>query len=174
MIHTRWRIGLALAATVAIATGVAINSAAADREATEEEQGFLDAAMDGDVSLVKEFLDKGVDVNVTYDDEEKINALMQAAVGSHGEVVKVLLEAGAEVDARASDGMTAFLMAVDACGSNHGDLEIEEPYWQVMRLLAGAGADVNAKDGDGQTAMAIAKSYDDQRAIKVLTELGGR
>ena len=174
MIQTRWRAGLALAVSVAMATGAAIDSTAAEREATEEEQEFLDAAMDGDVQLVKEFLDKGVGVNVTYDDEENLNALMQAAVGSHVEVVKVLLAAGAEVDARAGDGMTAFLIAVDACASNHGDLEIEEPYWEVMRLLAGSGADVNAKNSDGQTAMAIAKSYDDQRVVEVLAELGAR
>jgi len=174
VIQTRWRAGLALAVSVAMATGAAIDSTAAEREATEEEQEFLDAAMDGDVQLVKEFLDKGVGVNVTYDDEENLNALMQAAVGSHVEVVKVLLAAGAEVDARAGDGMTAFLIAVDACASNHGDLEIEEPYWEVMRLLAGSGADVNAKNSDGQTAMAIAKSYDDQRVVEVLAELGAR
>ena len=65
-------------------------------------------------------------------------------------------------------------MAVDACASNHGDLEIEEPYWVVMRLLAGAGADVNARDAEGQTAMSIASSFDDQRARKVLAELGRR
>jgi ankyrin repeat protein len=171
--QTRRRVGLALAVSLAMATATAIDSAAANREATEEEQGFLDAAMDGDAQLVKEFLEKGVDVNVTYD-EDGINALMQAAAGSHAEVVKVLLKAGANVDAKDSKGMTAFLVAVDACGSLHGDLEIEEPYWEVMRLLAGAGADVNAKDGEGQTAMAIADSYDDQRAQKVLTELGAK
>jgi ankyrin repeat protein len=43
-----------------------------------------------------------------------------------------------------------------------------------MRLLAGAGADVNAKDGEGQTAIAIADSYDDERAKKVLAELGAK
>jgi ankyrin repeat protein len=166
-----WR--SALAVGLALTAAVAMSEAAAAQEATEEEQAFLDAAMDGDAQLVRESLEGGVDVNVTYDDEG-VSALMQAAAGSHVEVAKVLLEAGAEVDARTSDGMTAFLIAVDACGSNHGDLEIEEPYWQVMRLLAGAGADVNAKDGDGQTAMAIATSYGDERLVKVLAELGAR
>lgn len=173
MTHTRRPFGLALAVFLAMATGTAIHSAAADREATEEEQGFLDAAMDGDVQLVKKFLEKGVDVNATYD-EDGINALMQAAAGSHVEVVKVLLAAGAAVDAKDSEGMTAFLVAVDACGNIHGDVEVEEPYWEVMRLLAGAGADVNAKNGEGQTAMAIAQSYDDQRARGVLAELGAK
>lgn len=174
MAHMRWLVGVTLAACVALTTGVANNSVAADQEATEEEQSFLDAAMDGDVRLVQELLEKGVDVNVTYDDEDGTNALMQAAAGSHAEVVKALLEAGAEVDASDSEGMTAFLVAVDACGSTHGDLEIEEPYWAVMRLLAGAGADLNATNAEGQTATAIAKSYDDQRALAVLAELGAR
>lgn len=173
MIHTRWRVGLALGLSLAMAAAAAVHLAAADREATEEELAFLDAAMDGDAQLVKESLEKGVDVNVTYD-EEGTNALMQAAAGSHVEVVKVLLEAGASVDARSSDGMTAFLVAVDACSSNHGDLEIEEPYWDVMRLLARAGADVNAKNGDGQDAVAIAASYGDERMKKVLADLGAR
>lgn len=136
MTHTRRRVGLALAVSLAMATAAAIDSAAADREATKEEQGFLDAAMDGDAQLVEEFLEKGVDVNVTYD-EDGINALMQAAAGSHAEVAKVLLKGGANVDAKDSEGMTAFLVAVDACGSVHGDLEIEEPYgWGLHRELA--------------------------------------
>jgi hypothetical protein len=71
MTHTRRRVGLALAVSLALASGAAINSAAANREATEQEQNFLDAAMDGEVQLVKEFLEKGVDVNVTYDEDRK-------------------------------------------------------------------------------------------------------
>lgn len=173
MITIRWRSTWALTISMALAAVALTTLATAGQEATEEEQAFLDAAMDGDVRGVRESLDSGIDVNVTYDDEG-VSALMQAAAGSHAELVKVLLEAGAEVDARTSDGMTAFLIAVDACGSNHGDLEIEEPYWKVMRLLAGAGADVNAKDGDGQNAMAIATSYGDERLVKVLAELGAR
>ena len=173
MITIRWRSTWALTISLALAAVAVTTLAAAGQEATEEEQAFLDAAMDGDVQLVQESLESGIDVNATYDDEG-VTALIQAAVGSYAEVVKVLLEAGAEVDARASDGMTAFLIAVEACASNLGDLEIEEPYWQVMRLLAGAGADVNAKNGDGQTAMAIATSYGDQRIVKVLAELGAR
>jgi ankyrin repeat protein len=159
--------------SLAMAAGAAITPSAVAQEATEEETSFLDAAMDGEVQLVKELLDKGVDVNVTYD-EDGINALIQAAVGSHVEVVKVLLAAGANVDAKDAEGMTAFLAAVDACGNIYGDLEVEEPYWEVMRLLAGAGADVNATNGEGQTAMAIAESYEGQRAKKILTELGAK
>ena len=173
MTTIRWRSTWALTISMALAAAAVTTLAAAGQEATEEEQAFLDAAMDGDVQGVRESLDSGIDVNVTYDDEG-VSALMQAAAGSHAELVKFLLEAGAEVDARTSDGMTAFLIAVDACGSNHGDLEIEEPYWKVMRLLAGAGADVNAEDGDGQNAMAIATSYGDERLVKVLAELGAR
>jgi len=168
----QWRAGLATVTVIAMTAGAAMTTAA-DREATEEEVAFLDAAMDGDAQLVKECLENGVDVNATYDDDG-IGALMQAAAGGHAEVVKVLLDAEAEVDARDREGMTAFLVAVDACGSNHGDIEIEETYWAVMRLLAGAGADVNAKDGEGRTAMAIAKEYEDQRALGVLAELGAR
>ena len=99
---------------------------------------------------------------------------MQAAAGSHVEVVKTLLQAKVDVNAQARDGMTALLVAVEACASNHGDLDIEEPYWEVMRLLAKAGADVNSKNEDGQSALVIAKSYEDQRAAKVLTELGAK
>ena len=50
----------------------------------------------------------------------------------------------------------------------------------AARRAQGAGGrkatpyEFNAKDGEGQTAMAIAKSYDDQRAQKVLAELGAK
>ncbi|MCG6922634.1 MAG: hypothetical protein LJF15_16335 [Acidobacteria bacterium] len=43
---------------------------------------------------------------------------------------------------------------------------------QLVKELLEKGVDV--KDAEGQTAMAIADSYDDQRAKKVLAELGAK
>ena len=60
-------------------------------------------------------------------------------------VLKVLLSAGANIDARDRFGATALMMAVM---NNH-------PTW--CRLLIDEGAYVNAKNNDGKTAIDIAR-----------------
>jgi ankyrin repeat protein len=139
-------------------------------EPTEAELTFLDAAMDGDIEMVKECLAKGVDVNATYDDGT--TAMMQAAAGGYPELIRLLLKSGSKVNAKNDDGVNAFLVAADQCAANGGDPDIDEPYYAVLRLLAKAGADMTVRGGEGYTAMEYARHADHQGLVKVLTELG--
>ena len=74
-----------------------------------------------------------------------MTALMGASLNGHLDVVRALLAAKANVNAKYSDGMTALMMA-----SSKGNLDL------VQALLA-EGADVNAKTSNGVTALMLAK-----------------
>jgi uncharacterized protein len=80
------------------------------------------------------------------DAEEGLHALVWAARSGNVKLVRLLLDKGVGVDARAQDnGVTALMGAVAAPG--HGE---------VVQLLLGRGADVQAKNVRGSTALMMA------------------
>jgi ankyrin repeat protein len=79
--------------------------------------------------------------------KEDINrALMIASLLGHKEVVKALIEEGAEVDAQAEDGRTALIFAAS------------KGHKEVVSLLLSAGADPQIADRSGATAGSIAQA----------------
>uniref|UniRef100_A0A9J8APR5 Ankyrin repeat domain 50-like n=1 Tax=Cyprinus carpio carpio TaxID=630221 RepID=A0A9J8APR5_CYPCA len=121
-------------------------------------------------------------------DSEGWTALRSAAWGGHKEAVRLLLEAGADIDGCDSDGRTALRAA--AWGGHeeilltlldHGaqvdrsDREGRTPliaaaymgHKEAVEILLNAGADLNLADGDGRTALSVA-------ALCVPSAAGGR
>jgi ankyrin repeat protein len=76
-------------------------------------------------------------------------SLLFAVLSEHKDVVKILLDSGAEVDTRASDGRTPLILA-----ASKGNKEI-------VNMLLQAGADPSLTDQTGATAesMAAAKGF---------------
>ncbi len=60
------------------------------------------------------------------------------------ETVKLLIDRGADVNAKQDIGLTALMIAVIKKGH------------EIVRLLIDSGVDVNAKDNSGKTALLIA------------------
>ena len=111
--------------------------------------------------LVRLLLDAGADPNAwgrgdereeaLFGDDE--SALMAASEDGNATVVKMLLEAGAEVDARSPSGRTALMAAAYAAGHLRPGRSASE----VVRMLLEAGADVHLRmEGSGETALEIA------------------
>ena len=69
--------------------------------------------------------------------------MRRAAEKGRIDVVRLLLDAGADVDQREGSDWTALFSA-----ASEGHLE-------VVELLLDAGADFNVKDGSGETPLAI-------------------
>ena len=90
----------------------------------------------------------------------KNTALIMASQEGHTEIVAMLLEKGANVNAKTKDGRRALFLA-----SANGHAEI------VAMLLA-AGADVNAKDNDGWTALIVASWYGHTETVAILLQNG--
>ncbi|MBQ6418207.1 MAG: ankyrin repeat domain-containing protein [Synergistaceae bacterium] len=106
----------------------------------------------GDVQAVIKSLSSGADVRAKGG-----TALILAARESHAEVVKILLDAGAGVNAKQEDGNTALM------GAAYLDSA------EVVKILLDAGADVNAKDNDGETALMSTKNAE---VVKILLDAG--
>ena len=98
----------------------------------------------GDLARVKRLLGKGADLM----GEDRIPPLIAAASGGHLEMVRSLLDKGAEAKANSRFDGTALMRAASG-----GHL-------RVMKLLLDKGADVTASDSNSRTALTIARQRD--------------
>ena len=100
----------------------------------EGETVLMTQARTGNLAGVKSLIAHGADVNVK-ENWKKQTALMWAAAEDHGDVVKALLDAGADFKYRNASGLDAFLFAV-----REGSISALQP-------LVTAGVDVNERTG---------------------------
>jgi ankyrin repeat protein len=84
----------------------------------EEEERLFRAARHGDVAGVERSLSAGAKVNAVSPVDGK-SALFRAAVFGYADVVRALLEHGADAAARGSDGRTALDVALAARAAQH-------------------------------------------------------
>ena len=91
-----------------------------------------------------------------------LTPLMYAAAGGHIEVVKLLLKAGAKVEAEDYYGDTPLIYA-----SKKGEGNIE-----IVKLLLNAGAEVEAKDSLGRAPLILASKQGHVELVKLLLKSG--
>ena len=150
-------------------------------EGGRERRGFLAglhlAGQNGHSHIVQLLLEAGTDVNIADDDydEDDVDdiyghdyeyyynsrtALHLAAENGHYNVVKLLLEAGANKNAAVRGGSTALHLAA----------LMGHP--EVVELLLEAGAHKDAADGGGRTALHDAAENGRLEVVKLLLEAG--
>jgi uncharacterized protein len=116
------------------------------------ENAMMMAALNGDVELVKLLISKDAEVN-----KKGWAPLHYAATNGHDDVVKVLLDNSAYVDAGSPNGTTPLMMA--ARGG----------HVSTVKLLLDNGADLNVKNQLGLTALDFAKQYKEPDVVDGLT-----
>ncbi|KXZ48898.1 hypothetical protein GPECTOR_24g187 [Gonium pectorale] len=125
-----------------------------DAGANSSRAALVKTLYSGSADMVKMLLDGA---KLKPGGTDGMTALMMAAKGGHVEVVKDLLDAGADLYARDRNGMGALMMAAKG-----GHVEV------VKVLLAAARADVNAADMNGMTALMMAAKGGHVEVVKVL------
>lgn len=122
---------------------------------------FFEAAGSGDIHVIQSMLDHGF--NVEARDEQYRTALMWASSENRIDVIDLLLERGADPNARlaAPYGSTPLMIAA-AMGREDS----------VRHLLAHPETDVNARGTEGQTALMYAAINQRLAIVKLLLEHG--
>jgi hypothetical protein len=109
-----------------------------------KQEGLIDAAFEGRIDDVRKYL-KDETVNVNWTDDGGITALFKACWNGHRDVAELLLDNGADIDARTYyDNLTPLMQA---CIYGHTS---------TTKLLLDRGCAVNAVDDNNWTALHIA------------------
>ena len=125
--------------------------------ARDKDQALRMAAEDGDLEEMSRLLEEGSQINAKVGDYET-TVLMEVSVRGNVEVMKFLIEKGANVNLSDKDGWTAIMGAVV-----QGHLE-------SVKLLLSHGAEVNAKNDNNQTALMMATEKSSQEIRDTLLE----
>lgn len=167
---------------------------------------LMAAAASGNPECVRLLLNSGARVNAR--NKRRQTALLSGATGDSGfsvddsgrsraevpdemihrdVLVKMLVAAGANMNARGWDGETALFSleddAVMELINHHINLELRDNYGQtalietvsgsIADLLIKAGANINAQDNDGKTALIMAAENNEIEKLKVLVSAHG-
>ena len=115
---------------------------------------LISAVVRGEVNAVSELLQQNVDVNFTTSSIEEgfISPLHVAVANNETEILRLLLENGADVNKENEDGETPIFLAL-----------YEETDDIILEFLLKYGADVNHQDKAGHNA--LQKLFDDTRNL---------
>ena len=124
-----------------------------EKNATQD-IGFFEICKYGSPDEIKLALNNGADLYMT-DEEDKTPLMLAVSNNENIEATKILIEAGADVNAKNKYGTTALMCT-------------KKP--KVIGTLIQAGADVNAQNIYGETALMLCN--DSVEAIKALISAG--
>lgn len=126
-----------------------------------QEASLINTVVLNETTLLRRMLASGANANAR-DPEHQWTPLMMAR---SDEAVLLLLDYGADVDARDDRGMTA-LMWHSLGKHRHGP--------NIVSILAYRGADVNARTKDGESVLHFAIASGDPARVSLLLRLGAR
>ena len=115
---------------------------------------FLRACQVGDIDQVEHLVEQGEDPNREH---QSYFPLLCASAGGHTNIIRLLIEKGAEVNKITSDLNWTALIAAAYCG--HVD---------ACEALLIRGADRTLKTSKGQTALDMAKKQGHQNVVRLL------
>lgn len=140
-------------------TGASAISSTDPAHNPEHDLPLIVAAGKGDLGAVERLLTQGASVGAV--DSRQRTALVAAAYGTHIEVARVLIAAGADVNAQDDTKQSAYLVATSEIGDSERALEF-------LRLMLNNGADVHSLDSYNGTGLIRAA---DRGYVEIVREL---
>lgn len=144
---------LTFALLLAFVTGACAQTAELDRVLKERAGQYQ-------IDVIQSLLEQGLDTQNEY----KRSPLMLAAKCGYTDLVKALIEAGADLNLQDTGGNTA-LIEVSAD-------EQEGPNTEIAKILIEAGADVNLKNNHGETSLLYITHYHEPEIVQLLIDKG--
>jgi ankyrin repeat protein len=156
------------------------------------DETFLEAVQNRDRAKIQELLDMGANINA----RSRINryyALQYAINWPDANLVKWLLDKGADVELKHDGGDTALMLAASANGPMYTNIvrlllergadvraggnrallnAANEADPEVVRLLLKKGADLRARDSEGNTVLMYAAEGDSLEVVRILLDAG--
>ena len=145
------------------------------------------AVMEGNIDIVKIMLEYRAEVD--FKDSNDETALIEAAARGYADIVKVLLDAGPDVNARgdrtvlgsACEGgnleivrllldLEVHVNTMSGSGENALHIAFDRGCKEIVKLLMEHGADCNIKSCDGRTAFHFACQNDDPDILQLLLD----
>lgn len=120
---------------------------------------FLDACKNGQKAVVNTLLKRG-DINVNKRDENGYSPLYYACKEGMRDIVKILLENGADASLASNISVTPLHGAVQG-----GNI-------QIIQMLLNAGADINAADEAGRNVLMYGIQSGKVASVRYLIQLG--
>jgi len=134
-----------------------------------DKERFFQAAREGDIQTVQSML--GRDPSLVHISNERGLTPLMVAVSSmerNLQVVQILVQAGADVNAQTDDRVTALHMMVDV----DGPAETGEVPSQLARVLVHAGANVEQRNRWGHTPLMSAVVGGTHHELQALIDVG--
>lgn len=120
---------------------------------------MYDAVVKGDSVAMKDFINRGVDVNLIIKQGfVETNLIITAVYNKNADILNLLLRNGADVDLDDGFGATALMYAVS-------NTQIE-----LVKILLEHNADPNLKDKTGNNAFSNAKKVRSKEITRLLNE----
>ena len=140
--------------------GLSSNESASDHSVEMDRQELYFAALTGDIKTVVDLLKDGADPNARGQDGNY--ALQAAAFHNRREMVIILLQHGADINAPATPGGHGTALYA-AAGKGHED---------VVRILLARGAEINGPGGPDGSALQTALAWGQFACVRALREHG--
>ncbi len=143
------------AVALLIAWGADITDYIKDKSKAEKQ--FFKAVANNNKKALEALIGAGFN-NVNIKLHNNSSALLLATAQGHIELVELLLDKGADVNAKDKDGLTSLMVSI-----SNGSIEI-------VQLLLARGADVNLIDDEGTTALIRAAQKGNSKIVQLLLD----
>jgi hypothetical protein len=120
---------------------------------------FFNGIRSGNIESIKSAINLETDINST---QNGFSAILTATMLNQYEILKVLIDSGADIDSTDDEGWSALHWA---CNEDGGHLNI-------VLLLINSGIDINHNDNNGSNALLVATEFGHIKIIEYLIDNG--